>query len=326
MGWDGARALVTGAGGFIGSHLVEHLLMSGAHVTAFSHYRSIAPAGHLREIGRSAGDRLTVMYGDVRDPKAVSEALSGQEYVLHLAASISVAYSFQHPREVLETNLLGTYTVLEQALKTEPRQVVIVSSSEVYGTAQFVPIDESHPLSGQSPYAASKIGAEQLARSFYLSYGLPVVIVRPFNTYGPRQSPRAVIPSIILQALQGEEIHLGNLAARRDFTYVEDTARGLAAAAQAKAAVGEVLNLGTGVDWSVKDVVDRAASILGKAVKVTVDPSRLRPQTAEVERLVAGVARARRLLGWQASVDFSDGLARTAEWLATHCVIDDGAP
>lgn len=318
MTWHGRRVLLTGAGGFIGSHVAEVLAGHGAEVTAFLHYRRHDPLGALSHLPDETIKHVRPFYGDVRDPEAVLAACKDQQVVLHLAASISVAYSFIHPRDVFETNVNGTYNVLAAARLSHPWRVVVVSSSEVYGTAQHVPIGEDHPLVGQSPYAASKIAAEKLAESFHRSYGVPVVLVRPFNTYGPRQSTRAVIPSLLSQAMGGGPVHLGDIRPRRDFVYVGDTAAGIAAAAAAEGAVGNVFNLGTGADVAIGDLVPLVEEILGRKLDIRHDKGRDRPPASEVMRLVADSERARTIVGWQARTSLRDGLEHTIRWLERH--------
>lgn len=318
MTWHGRRVLVTGAGGFIGSHVVEALAEQGADVTAFLHYRREAPLGALVHLSADVMEHVRPVYADVRDPEAVLTACEDQDVVFHLAASISVAYSLVHPRDVVETNVIGTYNILAAARRCRPSRLVVASSSEVYGTAQHVPIGEDHPLVGQSPYAASKIAAEKLSQSFHRAYGVPVVVVRPFNTYGPRQSTRAVIPSLLSQALAGGPVRLGDIRPRRDFVYVEDTARGIVAAAASEGAVGNVVNLGTGTDVAIADLIPMVEGILGRRLDIEHDKGRDRPPNSEVMRLLADSGRARAVLGWQAHTSLQEGLRHTARWLAQH--------
>ncbi len=318
MNLTGARALVTGAGGFIGSHVVELLVRRGAAVTAFMHYRGTPTTGAMAYLEPSVLAAVRLVQGDIRDAEAVDEAVAGQDAVLHLAASISVPYSFVRPRDVLDTNTVGTYNVLAAARRCRPGRVVVVSSSEVYGTAQYVPIDEGHPLVGQSPYAASKIAAEKLAESFHRAFGVAAVVARPFNAYGPRQTTRAVIPVVLAQAIAGRPVRLGSLSPRRDFTYVTDTAAGLVAAAEADAAVGSVFNLGSGQDISIGELVDLVGEVLGRPVAIEHEAERERPPASEVMQLKADASRARAILGWRATVPLREGLRRTAEWLAHH--------
>ncbi|MGZ4281041.1 MAG: GDP-mannose 4,6-dehydratase [Gaiellaceae bacterium] len=313
--WSGRRVLVTGAGGFIGSHLAETLARAGASVRAFVRYTSRGDHGWLELTDPDRRDAIEVFRGDLVNPEAVSGALEGCEFVFHLGALIPIPYSYRHPREFVEANVVGTLNVLEAARRAEPARVVHTSTSEVYGTAQTVPIEEEHPLHPQSPYAATKVGADQVALSYQRSFGTPVAIVRPFNTYGPRQSARAVIPTIVTQALTRDAIELGAVEPTRDFLFVEDTVRGMMACAEADAAVGEVVNLGSGTEISIGELAERVQRAVGRELPVRLDEQRLRPPDSEVERLVAGTAKAQRLLGWQPQVDLDEGLGRTIEWM-----------
>jgi NAD dependent epimerase/dehydratase len=312
----GRRVLVTGAGGFIGSHLVEHLIEAGSNVRALVRYTSRGSAGFLdgSELAREA----EVVPADLRDSDAVRAAVDGVEVVFHLGALIGIPYSYVHPQETVDTNVLGTLNVLLAARDAGADRVVHTSSSEVYGTARTTPMDEGHPLHGQSPYAASKIGADQLAESFFLSYELPVVTLRPFNTYGPRQSARAVIPTIITQGLRGDTVELGNLDPRRDFTFVTDTVAAFALAATSDAAVGQTINLGTSQAVSIGELVTIVGEILGKRLVPRADPSRERRRGSEVEELLSDNTLARELLSWAPAVELRDGLERTCDWVARH--------
>jgi len=312
----GRRVLVTGAGGFIGSHLVEHLVQRGCAVRAFVRYTSRGTAGFLDQ--SDTASEVEIVLGDLRDGDAVRAAAAGTEIVFHLGALIGIPYSYVHPQETVETNVLGTLNVLLAGRDAAVQRVVHTSSSEVYGTAQSVPMTERHPLHGQSPYAASKIGADQLAESFHLSYGMPVVTLRPFNTYGPRQSARAVIPTIAVQGLRGDSVELGNLDPTRDFTYVSDTVAAFALAAVRNEAIGRTINLGTSSTVSIGDLVSLIGEILGKRLEPRVDPSRERRKGSEVERLVSDNRLARQLLSWNPTVDLRQGLTRTCEWIAEH--------
>ncbi len=314
---QGARVLITGAGGFIGSHVAEAFVRAGASVRAFVRYTSRGDDGMLSASPRELRASMEVVRGDLRDGEAVRKAVQGVEAVLHLGALIAIPYSYVHPREVVDTNVLGTLNVLEAARDTGAR-VVNTSTSEVYGTARTVPITEDHPLQGQSPYSASKIGADKVAESFHLAFGLPVVTLRPFNTFGPRQSARAVIPTILCQALVRDRIVLGALHPVRDFTYVEDTAAAFVAAVERDEAVGKVVHLGTGRAVSVGDLVGLIGGVLGKKLEVAADPARVRPEKSEVERLLSDPSRARALLGWEAKVPLEEGIRRTAEWIRAH--------
>ncbi len=314
--WQGKRVLVTGAGGFIGSHLVECLVEEGARVRAFVRYTSRTDLGCLDACPPEVLEEVEPFFGDLENPEAAVRGVAGRDVVLHLGALIPIPYSFVHPREFVAANVIGGINMLEACRREEVERLVQISSSEVYGTAQTAPIDESHPLQAQSPYAATKIGADQLALSYWRSYGLPVVVARPFNTFGPRQSARAVIPTIITQALTRDVIELGSTAPTRDFLFVRDTARGIMACAAAPASVeGEVINLGTGVEVTVGEVVERVLRIVGRDLPVVTTDERVRPGRSEVERLLADASKARRLLGWASEVAFDDGLARTIQWM-----------
>jgi dTDP-glucose 4,6-dehydratase len=314
------NVLVTGAGGFIGSQLVEALLEQGANVRAFVRYNSRADSGFLRLVppaGELSGS-LEVVAGDLREWQAIRQVVRGCEIVFHLGALISIPYSYHHPFEVAETNFMGTLNVLMACQYLGVKRLVHTSTSEVYGTARQVPIDESHPLQGQSPYSASKIGADKLAESFYCTYDLPVVTVRPFNTYGPRQSGRAVIPTIIGPALLHRPVRLGNLNTTRDFTYVSDTVRGFLCAGAAPGVEGGVFNLGTGQAIRIGDIADQIVRKVGHPVEIVVEPERLRPEKSEVLRLVSDNTQARQVLGWSPQVGLDEGLDLTIDWIRDH--------
>lgn len=311
--------LVTGAGGFIASHLVQALLSRGARVRAFVRYNSRNDLGLLAQLPAEELAWVEIIAGDLRDLPAVQAALTGCELVFHLGALIAIPYSYLHPLEVIESNVLGTTNVLLAARQQGTRRVIHTSTSEVYGTALRVPIDEEHPLQGQSPYSASKIAADKIAESFYCAYDLPVVTVRPFNTFGPRQSARAVIPTIIAQALTSDTLQLGSLDTRRDFTYVDDTVNGFLCAAEAPDSVlGQVYNLGTGQDVTIGEIVEQVARLLDKPLSVTQDAQRLRPGKSEVMRLLSDNRKARSQLGWAPAVSLEEGLRRTIEWMSDH--------
>ncbi len=316
--WRGRQVLVTGAGGFIGSHLVEQLALTGAEVRAFVRYNSRGDPGLLRMLPPALFKQVHVIAGDLRDPSAMLNATRGINHVFHLGALIAIPYSYHHPVEVIETNIIGTLNVLNAAREQGVERVVHTSTSEVYGTAQRVPMDEAHPLQGQSPYSASKIGADKIAESYFRSFDLPVVTLRPFNTYGPRQSARAVIPTIITQALTGEVVKLGNLEARRDLTYVADTVNGFLCVAEAEHVEGDTFNLGTGQEVSVGELVEVIFSLLGKTPAVEVERERLRPEKSEVQRLLSDNSSARQRLGWQPEMPLREGLRRTIDWIAAH--------
>jgi dTDP-glucose 4,6-dehydratase len=313
MVWAGKRVLVTGAGGFIGSHLTERLAADGAQVRAFVRYTSRQDRGGLA----LRRDGIEIVAGDLRDSDAVRAAFRGCDIVFHLGALIAIPYSYLHPREVVETNVIGTLNVLMAARESGAR-VVHTSTSEVYGTALYTPIDEKHPLQGQSPYSASKIGADKLVESFWRSYELPAVTVRPFNTYGPRQSTRAVIPTIITQALAGDVIRLGDLSTRRDFTFVADTVAGFLAAGVAEDVAGQEINLGNDEDITIGDLAQLICRLMNKEARIEVDPARFRPSASEVRRLHASAERAATLLGWRPAVGLAEGLRRTIDWFTAN--------
>ena len=315
----GKKFLVTGADGFIGSHLVESLVSNGHDVRAFVMYNSFNSWGWLDQSSSEIQASIDVIAGDIRDPYGVTKAMEGCDVVLHLAALISIPFSYEAPDAYVSTNINGTLNVLQAARKLGTQRVVCTSTSETYGTAQFVPITEAHPLNGQSPYAATKIGADQLALSFYQSFDLPVTVLRPFNTYGPRQSARAVIPTIISQIAKGaRQIELGSLEPTRDFTFVRDTAKGFMQAAACDEALGQAINIGSGFEISIKETAELICKVMNADVKIRQDPRRLRPPKSEVERLFAGVDLAKELFGWDAEYagrdGFIRGLAETAQW------------
>jgi NAD dependent epimerase/dehydratase len=313
-----STVLVTGAAGFIGSYLVEALARRDINVRAFIRYTSRSDLGNLRYLDTGLLSKVEIIRGDLRDPGAVLTAMRGCDTVFHLGALIAIPYSYVHPREVIETNVLGTLNVMEAARITAPTRVVHISTSEVYGTARFVPITEEHPLQGQSPYSASKIGADKVAESFARSFDVPVVTVRPFNTFGPRQSARAVIPTIVMQALYRDSVRLGSTSPTRDFTFVTDTAAGMIAAADAAGDWVEV-NLGTGFEISITALAQRIVSLVGRAIPVIANESvRLRPPRSEVDRLLADNRRARDLFDWTPEVSLDEGLDRVIHWIRDH--------
>lgn len=317
---EGKQVLVTGADGFIGSHLVEGLLTAGARVRALVFYNSWNEIGWLREIPAELRREIDMQGGDIRDAERVRNLVAGCDYVFHLSSLIAIPYSYLAPRSYAETNIMGAVNVLE-ACRVNDRLVrlVHVSTSEVYGTAQYVPIDEAHPVVGQSPYSASKIGADQIADSYHRSFGLPVVTARPFNTYGPRQSARAVIPTIAMQLATGiRTLRLGKLTPTRDFNYATDTAAGMIALALCGEAEGRVVNIGSGEEHAISEVVERLAAIAGGDVSVETEEARLRPEKSEVERLLCDNRLVRSLTGWAPAVDFQTGLERTYDWVAAN--------
>ena len=311
--------LITGADGFIGSHLTEALVRQGFNVRAFVMYNSFNSWGWLDHCGADVKGSFEVFAGDIRDPYGVKEAMKGCDAVLHLAALIAIPYSYHSPDTYVDTNIKGTLNVLQAARELGVKRVIHTSTSEVYGTAKFVPISEEHPLQGQSPYSASKIGADQLAYSFYASFGLPVVIARPFNTYGPRQSARAVIPTIITQIAHGKkQINLGTVSPTRDFNYVRDTVAGFIAALNSELGLGEVVNFGSNFEISVGETAHLIAEAMNTEIEVIADESRIRPENSEVERLWADNTKAKRLFNWQPTYGGRDGFKRgiveTADW------------
>lgn len=310
------KVLVTGADGFIGSHLAERLAREGADVRAFAYYNSFNSWGWLDSIERPVLDSIEVVCSDIRDPNGVREALTGVDTVYHLASLIAIPFSYHAPDSYVDTNIKGTLNVLQAARQLETRRVLVTSTSEVYGTAQYVPIDEKHPFQGQSPYSASKIGADRLAESFYRSFALPVTIVRPFNTYGPRQSARAVIPTIISQLLAGAtEIKLGSLAPTRDFNYVKDTVAGFLALAECDAAVGQEVNIATGVEISIGELAKELIDQINPNAKIVSEQQRVRPDQSEVERLLGDNAKIKSLTDWRPRYDLKAGLAETIAWM-----------
>jgi NAD dependent epimerase/dehydratase len=311
----GKRVLVTGAAGFIGSHVVEQLVSAGAVVRAYVHYNSRSNWGYLEELDAGALANVEVVTGDVQDPFSVQRATNGCEVVLHLAALIGIPYSYIAPQMYVATNVAGTVNILEAGRLHGVERIVHTSTSETYGTARYTPINEAHPLQGQSPYSASKIGADKMAESYARSFGLPVTILRPFNTFGPRQSMRAVIPTITSQALSGDIVRLGSRTPVRDFTFVEDTARAFLAAATAPGAEGEVLNAGSGKGISVGDLAALVLDVVGSTARIEVDEQRIRPEASEVFELIADASRLREMTGWQPRVGLREGLVRTASWV-----------
>jgi NAD dependent epimerase/dehydratase len=314
MTWNSRNVVVTGAGGFIGSHLVERLLALGANVTAFVRYNSRNHPGFL-DLLAPRTKHIRIVPGDIRDPGAVRTALEGADTVFHLAALTGIPYSYVHPIEVFEVNAHGTLNVLVGARDGGLERVVITSTSEVYGGAMYVPIDEKHPKQPQSPYSASKIASDAIALSFHAAFQLPVTVVRPFNTYGPRQSDRAIIPTIISQALTQSEITVGNTTPTRDFTYVTDTVEGFLQLAASDAAVGQEVNLGTGSEVSIGDLVQRINTVIGRDLPVRKKKERVRPETSEVNRLLSNNSKARDLVGWTPRVTLDEGIRLTAKWV-----------
>ncbi len=311
------RVLVTGADGFIGSHLVELLVAEGAMVRAMVYYNSWNEIGWLRDIPRDVLSNTELFPADIRDAERVRQAVAGCDYVFHLSSLIAIPFSYDAPHSYVETNITGALNVLQACGHSDAfKRLVHVSTSEVYGTAQMAPIPETHPLVGQSPYSASKIGADKMAESFHLSFGLPVVIARPFNTYGPRQTARAVIPTIASQLLAGcDRLKLGALHPTRDFNFVIDTVKGMLALALCPEAEGEVVNIGSGQEWSIGRTVEILCEIVGREVEVITEEARMRPEKSEVYRLLADINKMVQLTGWTGEISFREGLERTVRWI-----------
>ncbi len=313
MNWKSKSVLVSGAGGFIGSHLAEALVRTGAKTRALVHYNSAGRQGWLDQ--SDLRDDMEIMAGDIRETDSVRTALKGVDVVFHLAALIAIPYSYVSPSSYVSANIVGTLNILQESLRSGVARVVHTSTSEVYGTARQIPISENHPLQGQSPYSATKIGADKLAESFHLAFGLPVSIVRPFNTYGPRQSARAVIPTIMTQALAGETIRIGNMTPTRDFTYVADTVRGFVLNAASETAVGRVINLGTGNEISIGDLAHTICSVVGSECRIVPEEQRVRRAGSEVDRLLSDNRLAHEIFGWRPEIDLRAGLQQTLDWM-----------
>lgn len=313
------KVLVTGADGFIGSHLTESLLEKGYEVRAFAFYNSFNTWGWLDTLPKDKLDAIEVFTGDIRDPNGVRTAMRGMDEVFHLAALIAIPYSYHSPDSYVDTNIKGTLNVLQAARELGTERVLVTSTSEVYGTAQYVPIDEKHPFQGQSPYSATKIGADRLAESFFRSFQLPVSIVRPFNTYGPRQSARAVIPTIISQLLAGrKEIRLGSLTPTRDFNFVKDTAAGFLAIAESERTIGEEINIATQQEISIGDIAKEIIAQINPNARIVCDEDRLRPEKSEVNRLLGSNQKIKELTDWEAKYSFQQGIELTIEWMKQH--------
>ncbi|MDH3342232.1 MAG: NAD-dependent 4,6-dehydratase LegB [Gammaproteobacteria bacterium] len=315
MNLEGKKVLVTGADGFIGSHLVEALIDKGCDVRAFVYYNSFNTWGWLDSFESEKLRQLDVFAGDIRDPNGVHTAMQGVDVVFHLAALIAIPFSYHSPDSYVDTNIKGTLNILQAARQLNTERVLVTSTSEVYGTAQYVPIDESHPYQGQSPYSATKIGADRMAESFFRSFDSPVTIARPFNTYGPRQSARAVIPTIITQLLSGEsEIKLGSLDPTRDFNYVIDTVEGFIALAEADETIGEEINIATGAERTIGDLANFLIQQLNPDAKINLDEARLRPEKSEVDRLLGDNKKISAMTNWTPKHDLEAGLIETIEW------------
>lgn len=314
MSWSGKKVLVTGAGGFIGSHLTARLLELGADVRAMVRYNSRNAKGQLDDIEIPSSGRLETVAGDIRDSRFVRASAGDREIVFHLAALIGIPYSYAAPSSYIDTNVIGTLNILEAVRETGAKRLVQTSTSEVYGSAVYVPIDEKHPLQAQSPYSASKIAADKLVDSYHASFETPTVVVRPFNTYGPRQSLRAILPSVVQQALMSDEIRVGSVDPVRDLTYVSDTVEGFLLAATAKGVEGKTINLGTGTGYAVSELIEKACKAAGRTPPVVVEEKRIRPAASEVSRLISSNALAREILGWQPKVSIDEGIGMMLPW------------
>lgn len=309
------KVLVTGAGGFIGSHLTEELVRQGQEIKAFVRYNSRDERGLLEDLPKEIQSQIEIVPGDLKDPDGVKKAIKGCTKIFHLGALIAIPYSYVHPFDFVQTNVIGTAHLLNACLENNGVEKIIhTSTSEVYGTAQYIPIDEKHPLQAQSPYAASKIAADKLVESYNLSFGLPIATIRPFNTFGPRQSLRAIIPTIISQAIHGRKIRLGNVEPRRDFLFVKDTVRGFIELAKCSKAVGKVVNIGTGRDISIKELVEKILGQMRQGGEIKVEGRRIRPERSEVMQLIADTRLAKKLFKWTPRYSLEDGLRETIEW------------
>jgi len=318
MNWTGKKVLVTGAGGFIGSHLTEELVSLGASVRALVHYNSRNDWGLLEQVPKTTRQEIEVITGDIQDPFSMQKAVLGREVVFHLAALIAIPYSYQAPMSYVETNVRGTLNVMQACLQEGVEKVVHTSTSETYGTALYTPIDEKHPLQGQSPYSASKIGADKIAESYYLSFELPVATIRPFNTYGPRQSARAVIPTIISQALQKNEIYLGSMTPVRDLNFVKDTVAGFIKIAESRSTIGKVTNVGFGQGITIGDLARKIFALIGRDVKIKTESQRIRPEKSEVLTLICDNSQAKKLVNWAPAYTLEQGLLETIDFIRQH--------
>ncbi len=314
--WKNRRVLVTGAGGFIGSHLAERVAQLGARTRCFLRYNSQGSLGWLS--ASPLRSEMEIIHGDIRDGESVFNAAKDVDIIFHLAALIGIPYSYNSPRSYVQTNIEGTLNVLESARRLGTERLVCTSTSEVYGSAQYVPIDESHVLQGQSPYSATKIGADKIAESYHLSFGLPVSIARPFNTYGPHQSGRAVIPTIVTQALAQPSVKLGNVHTTRDFNFVSDTVEGFIAIAETPATIGKTLNIGSGTETSIRELIGMILELTGTKCEIDLEQARVRPEASEVDRLCANSLLLNQLTGWAPTVSLRDGLKRTIEWIGQN--------
>jgi len=315
MELKGKRVLITGAGGFIGSHLVERLIKEECNIRVFLRYNSEGKIGRLEELPAEDLNKIEIFRGDLSNFDIVKKSIKGVDIIFHLGALISIPYSYENPREYIKTNTIGTLNILEAAKEEKVKKVIITSTSEVYGTALYSPIDEKHPLQAQSPYAASKIAADKIAESFYKSFDVPVSIIRPFNNYGPRQSMRAVIPTIIYQALTKEKVKMGSLEPKRDFLYVEDNVDGYIRIAKSDDVTGEVINIGTGRTTSIGEIVDMVRELIGKNFEVETDKNKIRPEKSEVKLLICDNSKAKERIGWEPKTSLRDGLKKTIEYI-----------
>jgi len=315
LNWKNKKVLVTGAGGFVGRHLAERLLDLGACVKAFDRNNSQNGSEFLETLAKTRGKDIEVIRGDVIDAESIETACKGMAIIFHLAAYVGVPYSYLHPAEVINNNVMGAVNVLISARNNEMEKIVITSTSEVYGTARYIPIDEDHVLQAQSPYSASKIAADKIAESFYHSFNLPVAIIRPFNVYGPGQSMRAIIPTIITQALTSDKIMIGSLTPTRDFTYISDTVEGFIKMAESEKNIGEVINIGSGSEISIGDLAGKIIKMVNKDIEISFDNQRKRPEKSEVNRLFCNNAKARQLIGWFPKVSLDHGLRDTIDWI-----------
>lgn len=318
MNWKKAKVLVTGANGFIGSHLTEHLVNLGAKITVLLEYNPNNYLGHLKFLQKNMLSEMEQILGDIRDPELIKKIVKGKDTIFHLGALVSIPYSFINPREVFEVNAEGTLNILLAARDQEVNKIVTTSTSEVYGTALYTPIDENHPLQAQSPYAASKIAADKIAESFYKTYNLPVAIIRPFNTYGPRQSDRAIIPTIIIQALKKSTINIGSTTPRRDLSYISDTIDGFMKIAESKKSIGQVINIGLGKDISIGELIKMIILIMDKEIKIISTEKRKRPKKSEVMRLLCDNRKAKKIVNWMPRVSLKEGLNMTIEWMKNN--------
>ena len=318
MNWKNAKVLVTGANGFIGSHLSERLINLGAKITVLLEYNPNNYLGHLKFLQKNMLSEIEQILGDIRDPELIKKIVKGKDTIFHLGALVSVPYSFINPREVFEVNAEGTLNILLAARDQEVNKIVTTSTSEVYGTALYTPIDENHPLQAQSPYAASKIAADKIAESFYKTYNLPVATIRPFNTYGPRQSDRAIIPTIIIQALKKSTINIGSTTPRRDLSYVSDAVDGFMKIAESKESIGQVINIGLGEDISIGELIKMILLIMGKEMKIISTEKRKRPKKSGVMRLLCDNSKAKNIVNWMPKVSLKEGLSMTIEWMKNN--------